>query len=176
MAVVPFDVERHLGGAVDVLLRVREADPTYPHPSESGSNAEDLTAWLLRDPALARWVALQDGEVRGYVQVTEPHAYLLDHLESVEYSPRAAKGFAEVAKLFVRPLQQRGGIGGRLLEVACAFAWSNGFQPGLAVVTTSSAARELYAREGMRPVGSFVGLHGINHVFVDETPGRGRRP
>jgi GNAT superfamily N-acetyltransferase len=168
LAVVPFSADEHLGETIEVLLRVRAADPTYPPPADVDKNAESFGAWLLNTPDFGRWVALVDGQVAGHVVVTGAHAYLSNHLSAVGYKPRATNGIAEVAKLFVDPSRQHQGVGSALFATACAFAWDRGMQPALAVVVTSYDAVRFYQREGMRDIGSFSGTHGENRVLVHE--------
>lgn len=169
LTVAPFSATEHRKPVVDVLLAVRTADPTFP-PASAGSDASGLSEWLFAQPALARWSALEGDAVVGYVQVTPAHEYLSKHLARQFYAPQGPGGFAEISRLFVDPRCTRRGIGSRLLERACAFAWSQGYQPALAVVTTSTHAMKLYEREGMREVGSFDGIDGENRVYVDEMP------
>ena len=165
--VVPFDAATHLDAAVEALLRVRAADPTYPPQRDAPATRDAFSAWLLTGDALARWVVLSGPRVRGFVQLTRPHRYMTDFLRSVRYAS-AAEGFAEIGKLFVDPEAQGSGAGTALLRTASRYAWQSGRQPVLAVVATSTAARELYRRRGWRELGSFDGMHGDNRVLVEE--------
>lgn len=169
VAVVPFSANEHLSETIEVLLRVRGADPTYPPPQDVDKNVDSFTAWLLDTPDFRRWVAVVDGQVAGHVLVTKAHAYLSNHLSAMGYQPKGPNGMAEVAKVFVDPLRQRKGIGSVLLTTACSFAWDAGMQPALVVVVTSYNAIRFYEREGMRDIGSFFGIHGENRVLVHET-------
>ena len=163
-----FSADEHLAQVVTVLADVRDADPTYPPPADVGPTRGALREWLLRDEAIGRWVALLRDGVGGYVQLTAPHAYLLKHLEGRGYIPLARGGIAEVSQLFVSPRAARQGVGTRLFRHACEVAWAHDLQPALAVVSSSAHAVRLYTREGMRQIGTFDGVHGENHVFVDE--------
>lgn len=153
---------------LEVLQRVRAADPTYP-PSDAGSTGSDLRDWLLSEPGLGRWVVVVDREVAGHVQLTPPHDYLIEQLASFGHHPMGDAGYAEIAKLFVDPLVQRRGVGAVLLAAARAASWASGRQPALAVVSTSAAATRMYVHEGMVEIGEFDGIHGINRVMVDPT-------
>ena len=169
VTVVPFSASEHLSSTIEVLLRVRAADPTYPPPRDVEKNADSFSEWILESPDLGRWVALVEGQVAGHVQVIKTHTYLSDFLSTVGYQPIARNGIAEVAKFFVDPLHQHEGIGQALFTKACSFAWDVGLQPALVVVVTSYDAIRFYRRAGMRDVGSFFGIHGENRVLVHET-------
>ena len=56
-----------------------------------------------------------------------------------------------------------------VFEAAAAFAWSHDYQPAAAAVESSLDARRFFAARGLREAGTFTGLHGVDHVFVDET-------
>lgn len=165
-----FSGEVHLQSAVQALLRVREADPTYPPPVDVDADADSFSAWLTDDPARGRWVALDGDEVMGHIMVVEPHRYLTDFLDARSLRPRAAGGFLEIGKFFVDPRAQRRGVGKALFLHARSVILQNESRAVLAVVETSGAARDFYARLGMRDVGSFSGRHGKNLVFMDSFP------
>jgi hypothetical protein len=40
----------------------------------------------------------------------------------------------------------------------------------LAVLPTSDAAVRLYRRAGLQDVGEFIGVHGVNRVFLGSVP------
>jgi GNAT superfamily N-acetyltransferase len=166
LAIAPFDEDRHLDQTLLALQSVKRAH-TYPPDRDCDDTLASLRAWLLEEVPLHSWVALVDEAPVGFVQVTEPHDYMVRHLTAWGYSS-LADGFAEIGKFFVDPAQQRGGVGAMLLAEACTVSWSEMRQPALAVVTTSTSAMRLYEQEGMRLLGSFQGVHGENWVYVDE--------
>ena len=163
--IVPFDEDKHLDQALLALQAVKRAH-TYPPDRDADETLESLRTWLLEEVPLQRWVALIGEEPVGFVQITEPHDYIVRHLTAWNYDC-LADGFAEVGKFFVDPKLQRVGVGAKLLAQACAFSWSESRQPVLAVVTTFTAAMHLY-EEGMRLLGTFNGVHGENWVYADE--------
>jgi len=169
ISVETFNPSIHLDALVEVLQHVRAGDPTYPPPIDVDDSPAAMRQWLVAEDASARWVAVVDGSVAGHVMILPPHAYLTDFLDSIDYSPRAARGFTEVARVFVDPSFWRRGIASMLLETAIGYAWSKQLQPALAVVTTSTAAIELYGRAGLIRLGSFCGVHGENVVMIDES-------
>jgi len=173
VAVIPFVAEVHLEETVQVLMRVRQADPTYPPQADVDvdETAESFSSWLMEAPALSRWVAIVDGHVAGHVMVGGAHDYLITHLRSFGFRSKGSKGIVEVGKVFVDPLRQRLGIGASLLATARSFSWARGLQPCLAVVVTSYDAIRLYQREGLIIQGRFFGLHGENLVLADEGVG-----
>lgn len=165
--IVEFTSE-HLAGAVAALLRVRESDSTYPPQQDAEATVESFSEWLLNAPVLQRWVALVDGVVAGHVLLTPAHEYLTDFLDTKKYPTTHERGFAEIAKFFVSPDFQGHGLGDLLFRTACAVSEDLLMQPGLAVVSTSEKAVRFYAHHGMHKIGSFHGIHGVNHVFMQE--------
>jgi hypothetical protein len=57
-----------------------------------------------------------------------------------------------------------------LFDSACDAATAAGTRPALAVLEGSAEARRFYASHGMTEAGSFTGIHGLNYVFVRDTP------
>lgn len=168
--IVPFNPAFHLDGAVQSLLNVRDATGTYPPVRDAPRDAAAFSSWLTGDPVLKRWVALTaDGTVAGHISISVLHPYLGVHLPAMGCVPVAARGFCEISKFFTDPGFQGRGVGRQLFEAATAYAWEAGYQPSLAVVDTSLDARRFYTARGLREAGTFTGVHGINHVFVDET-------
>lgn len=165
--VVRFDPQKHLTQTASVLLRMRRVDPTYPPPIDAESNLDSLTQWLLSDPPTHRWVALKDGVAVGHIAVALPHEYLNTFFADRSITSTAQTGFREISKFFVDPYQQKNGIGTLLFDTALHFVNSESGQSVLAVVDSSTAAKKFYARAGLREVGTFEGIHGVNHVFID---------
>lgn len=161
LTIVPFDPMLHTEETVRVLAKVRAFTPDFPPPADADSTEQSLREWLLNERAVARWVALWDGQVVGHVLVTRAHDYLLRHLGA-----RAGSGLLEVGKLFVAPVSRGRGAGAALLTEAMSFAVSCGSPLALAVLPTSGAAIGLYERMGLEPAGSFDGVHGLNYVYV----------
>lgn len=125
--------------------------------------------WLLEESGGERWVANVDGKVAGHVQLVPLHAYLASRLEVLNHEHSRAADMLEVVKLFVDPLRAGHGIGTALLSRARAAAWAQGKQPILAVLASSGRAIGFYERAGLRLLGSFDGIHGVNFVFVDDS-------
>ncbi|MCC3292498.1 GNAT family N-acetyltransferase [Arthrobacter sp. zg-Y1110] len=165
--VAPFRDE-HIRPAAEALLRVRIADPTYPPPRDTPATVPAFEDWLMAEQTLGRWVAEVDGLTAGHISLTRAHRYLTDALAILGFASTSANGYCEISKFFTDPLHQGHGVGAELFEEALAAGRSSGYQPALAVIDTSYAARRFYAARGMREAGSFSGVHGINHVFVDE--------
>lgn len=170
VVVVPFNRAFHLVGAVQALLNVRDATGTYPPVRDAPRDASAFETWLTGEPVLERWVALAaDGRIAGHISLTVLHPYLGVHLPAMGCVPVASRGFCEISKFFSDPDFQGRGVGRELFSAATDYAWENGYQPALAVVDTSLDARRFYTARGLREAGMFTGLHGVNHVFVDET-------
>jgi GNAT superfamily N-acetyltransferase len=163
----PFNATEHLGGAAEVLHRVRAATKTYPPPVDADDTPASFSAWLDDgEDYLGRWVAVREGRVIGHVSVVEPHDYILRFLGTLDVGTVRRRGLVEITKFFVDPDVQRGGVGSRLFARALDFATGSELTPVLAVVSTSTDARRFYGREGMTEVGQFEGRHGTNHVFT----------
>jgi ribosomal protein S18 acetylase RimI-like enzyme len=165
--VTDFSTEEHLEEVLDVLLRVRQSDSQYPPPVDAGFGRDSMSAWLLGDRPLAKWVALDQSRVVGYVQVTEPHSYLPKISEAGAETGYASSRIAEIGKFFVDPASQRGGVGQLLFDTARAFIRSRELMAVLAVVETSRKAVAFYESHGMRLVTTFEGAHGTNLVYAD---------
>lgn len=161
---MPFTAE-HLDPVLDVLLKVAADDRAYP-PADAGATRASLTAWLLDGPCTGRWVVLADGRVAGHIMTAPTHDYLTRALTDLGYASRSPEGICEVGRFFTDPDLRGLGLGSALFRTACDAAEETGHQPALAVLDGSHAARSFYAGHGMEEVGPFVGVHGLNHVFV----------
>jgi GNAT superfamily N-acetyltransferase len=166
LRLVPFTREEHLDATVAALLRVRESDPSYPPPVDVEAGEESFGDWLLADEVESRWAATVDGRVVGHVAVSLPHDYILRFLSTSTESAPPADRLREVVKLFVDPTARRKGTGEALLSRAVTAIREQQRVPVLAVVSSSEAARRLYARNALTELGTFDGVHGRNHVFL----------
>lgn len=162
---VLFDRDEHLEAVLDVLVRVRATDAAYP-PADAGNTRESLRAWLLEGPVHGRWTVLADGTAAGHIMTSPPHDYLLRSLADFGYTSKATEGIMEIGRFFTDPEKRGLGLGSELFTAACEAAEETGHQPALAVLDGSRAARVFYAGNGMQELGSFVGVHGLNHVLV----------
>ena len=168
LQVVPYSPADHLSQTVEMLLNVRRADPTYPPSVDAEFTALAFEHWLIVDKVLARWVALSGTKVVGHIALAEPHDYISSFFSSPQCVAMQHEPLGEIVKFFVDPSQQGRGVGATLLRHTIDSAWELGRQPVLAVVSESRAARRLYARMGLTELGIFDGIHGRNHVFLEE--------
>jgi ribosomal protein S18 acetylase RimI-like enzyme len=164
--IVRFVPADHEAGAIEALRTLRAAGIEYPPRQDTDDSQDSLSAWLNDGVSIARWVALDGATVLGHVQLTAPHDYILRHLGKTA----VPEALAEVGKLFVATPAQGRGVGDRLLAHARAAAVSLRRQPVLAVLPTSDAAVRLYRRAGLQDVGEFIGVHGVNRVFLGSVP------
>lgn len=165
--VVPFHQETHLDETVQVLLSVRNSDPTYPPQVDVNYGAELFAEWLLKGEVISRWVAVADGDVVGHVAISAPHDYMIRFLSQTSYRTLPADALCEIVKLFVDPNFQRHGAGRLLLSHALHSAALLGRVPVLAVVSSSKSARRLYSQSALQEIGTFDGIHGTNYVFIN---------
>ena len=160
--ILPYD-ESHREFLVKSLEEVRRDGKLYPPTQDITEEQASLDRWLFNSDPFARLTAVIDGYPVGHVSVEPAHEYLTkflaQHFESVD-------SLAEIGKLFVAPRAAGHGVGRMLLEASIEASSEAGLQASLAVVETSVAARRLYSKLGMTEVGTFVGVHGVNHVFV----------
>ena len=159
--ILPFHHSAHFNELVDILFRVRTADPTYPPAQDADASVESFGSWLLQGPVIERWVAVVDGRVVGHVALADAHSYLTNYLDDPTLD-----GLCEVNQLFVDSEMRGHGTGLLLVEHVLAAAAELQRPVGLAVVAESLAARRLYARSGLTEVGAFEGRHGTNYVFL----------
>lgn len=159
--------EAHTPSAVEGLLKVREEDPTYPPPHDADATVEDFTSWLFNDSPLFRFAAIHGGVVAGHISVVPAHDYLLNYCAKQNYISDKPNGLAEIGKFFVNPDYQKHGVGDLLFAHVFKVLRENDYQPALAVISTSTKAIRFYRKHGMQELGSFVGIHGKNFVFVD---------
>lgn len=162
---VPFDVEDHLDGTLEVLFRLRSTDAVYP-PAGAGTSSHSLEDWLLDDAGTDHWVALINGAVAGHVGLTPPRAHLNEALADLGHVSRATHGVLEIGRFFTDPIRQGQGIGSELFGAAIAAAEETGHQPALSVLGGSESARSFCADKGLQELGSVIGVNGRRFVFV----------
>ena len=80
---------------VRVLQRMRAGAEDYPPRIDVGADASELAGWLLEESSLVQLVAVAGRDVAGHVQLTEPHAYLVDRAASFDLAAQSAR-WAEV--------------------------------------------------------------------------------
>ncbi|SEM01107.1 GNAT family N-acetyltransferase [Streptacidiphilus jiangxiensis] len=109
---------------------------------------DDPVRWLTQASLLDAWVAELDGEVVGQVGLCRSST---GDLAPGEWSHRTGLppgATAVVSRLFVAPTARGHGLGALLLAQATHEARSRGLHPVLDVVSTDTAAAELYRRAG----------------------------
>lgn len=142
-------VRARLDGDLDTLVAVLGAvhrEDGYP-----AYWPDDPTGWLSPRELLGAWVAGERivGHVAlGSVRVGRAAAVWSDALGV------PPGGLAAVSRLFVAPEARGVGVGGRLLDAACAAAASRDLYPVLDVVETNRDAIRFYERRGWRRVHS----------------------
>jgi GNAT superfamily N-acetyltransferase len=99
---------------------------------------KDPHQWLNPPDVLEGWVAIADDGIAGHILVRS----------AGERAGSAA--VAEVSRFFVAPSAQGGGLGGRLLMLACEWADEHGLPLELEVTEFNRAAVRLYERTGWR--------------------------
>ena len=166
--IVPFYKSTHIVDTVNVLLNVCKTDPSYPPLQDAKRTPESFADWLIREPVLSRWVATVGGEVIGHIAIANPHLYIMNFLNSIDYDITTSDKLGEIIKFFVHPAARQNGVGESLLAHALISLRNMQLQPVLAVVSDSRSARRLYAHIGMKQLGYFEGIHGLNFVFTDE--------
>jgi GNAT superfamily N-acetyltransferase len=112
---------------------------------------QDPERWLSPRDQLGAWVMDADGAVAGHValsSVGDGHGARI-WARHGGFDPAL---LASVSRLFVARDRRGSGVGGELLDAACAEASERGLQPVLDVVETNAAAIALYERRGWRRV------------------------
>lgn len=138
-----------LPALVALLRRVHEASG-YP-----GHWPEPPDPWIARPHTLAAWVAAgETGELVGHVALHDAgedrSAPLMAELAGLDVGEVDV-----VARLFVAPESQGGGVGRALLEVAAQAARARGRVPVLDVLADSAGALAFYHSCGWRRCGEF---------------------
>lgn len=147
-----------------LMARSQQLDGTYPAPHYAGDSATTVARWLTRHEALARWVAVDDGEVVGHVQLSAVHD---PGLAAVLDGQGGADGHLEVGRLVVAAGTRRRGTGAGLLDAAVAGARARGARPCLCVLATQHAAVALYRAAGFEELGLYEDLPSglVLHAF-----------
>jgi ribosomal protein S18 acetylase RimI-like enzyme len=100
----------------------------------------------LEDPALAIWLAVQDGVAVGYALAgacSLPHA---------DVTPACG----ELKRLYLRPEAQGAGVGGRLFAEAIAWLQRDGARDvWIGVWSENHGAQRFYGRQGFEKVGEY---------------------
>ncbi|MFE9425036.1 GNAT family N-acetyltransferase [Kitasatospora sp. NPDC006697] len=131
-----------LPGCVRALAEVHEADG-YPQVWPSRP-----TAWLVDPDQLAGWVATApDGQVVAHVALVAGLGSSAARVWATR-TGRRPEETAAVTRLYVAPSARGRGLGAGLLDTVAEFARQEGLCPVLDVVTTNTAAVELYERQG----------------------------
>lgn len=149
---------------------MRAAEENYPPLQDADDGYASLTRWLMNESALVRLSAICEGTAVGHVQLTEPHDYLVTRSGELGLSTQPAS-LGEVGKFFVDPAVRRSGTGSALFSTLSAYAHSIDRTLVLAVIDNSPDAVSFYRAQGMVETGTFVGVHGTNHVFVETSGG-----
>jgi GNAT superfamily N-acetyltransferase len=160
--ILPYNKD-HKESLIDSLEAVRGSERLYPPTQDITGERNSLDKWLFNSKPFTRLTGLLNGRPVGHVSVEPAHDYLTNFLA---LNFESDTSFAEIGKLFVDPRAAGSGIGRMLLEESIKAAEKAELRAALAVVETSLAARRLYSKTGMTEVGTFVGVHGVNHVFV----------
>lgn len=173
LTIVPFEFSDHFEGAVDILVRMRQLDDTYPPMRDAGGDRASLGNWLFDEVPVQRWVGMDGGKVVGHITVGDPHSYLTEFLTNGSFTAAEISGLSEVGKFFVDPDQQGTGVGYKVFKFVVSNLLESEKRPVLAVLSGSTAAIRFYERFGMNRAGSFVGVHGENHVYVGVSTSNG---
>ena len=138
---------RDLGECLRVLEAVHHADgyPAYW--------PDDPARWLSPAETLGAWVAEADGPVVGHIVLRAGTAEADASVWS-EATGLPPDRLASITRFFVSPGLRCAGVGGALLDAACAEAGARSLRPALEVVETDRDAVRLYERRGWRRVHS----------------------
>ena len=158
-------------GAADAETLAEISATTFAETFGRLYPAEDLAAFLrekhapakaaaeLADPAIAAWLAEEEGVAVGYA-LAGPCA--LPH-------PDVTPACGELRRIYVRREKQGGGLGRRLLEVALEWLEAEGPRNlWLGVWSENLGAQRLYARHGFKKVGEYGFRVGgsVDHEFI----------
>jgi len=114
---------------------------------------DDPARWLSPRAMLGAWVADNDGRIVGHIALRAGTADASAAVWS-EATGLPPEQFASITRLFVSRDSRGAGVGGALLDAACAEAAARGLHPGLDVVETDHDAIRLYEQRGWRRVRS----------------------
>jgi GNAT superfamily N-acetyltransferase len=174
------EVDGDLGQLSEVLVRVRETETEFPPSSIDLPGFASIDSdigraqrrkvyreWLRVESAQRRrqWAAVMGHRSVGLVQVTDPHKYLVDYLQSHTNLGITPDTALEIGHLFVDPQLTGLGIGKDLVNEAMTYIAAVGKIPILVALPASKAAVGLYAHVGLRQIGQLHGKQGINIVM-----------
>jgi GNAT superfamily N-acetyltransferase len=110
---------------------------------------EDPVGWLSPTGTLAAWVVEVDDRIAGHVAL---RAVAADSGAAVwsDATGLPPDRLAAITRLFVSPDDRGAGLGGALLDAACAEAATRDLRPVLDVTAKDRAAIRLYDRRGWR--------------------------
>lgn len=165
--ITPFSPALHLEQTLNVLERVRQADPMYQSRRTGAGTRRSLEHWLAGENRMIRLTALVNDTVAGHVLVTRANSYLSDFLARSGH-PETDREVVEIGKLFVDPAQQRLGLGTALLAAASRIVRHIDCRPVLVVPEAAAGARRLCRSAGITELGTFQETGGISHVFLDD--------
>jgi GNAT superfamily N-acetyltransferase len=136
-----------LDECVRILETVHRADgyPTYW--------PDDPARWLSPRAMLGAWVAEDEGRIVGHIVLTAGAAEASGSVWAMT-TGLSAEQFAAITRFFVSPDRRSAGVGGALLDAACAEAAAQELRPALDVVETNRDAIHFYERRGWRRVHS----------------------
>lgn len=138
---------RDLSECVRVLEAVHHADGYPAHWPD------DPARWLAPTELLGAWIAAADGLLVGHVALRAGSAEAGARVWS-EATGVPPERLGSITRFFVAPARRGAGIGGALLDAACADATARGLHPVLDVVDTDRDAIRLYERRGWRRIHS----------------------
>lgn len=146
--VLPFDHSR-LGEVVSLLLDAQQE-------WKGAENSESL-ADRIAGPGREGWIALSKGELAGFAAWTpEPNSY--------SPSPTSDYQSAHLSALYVAPLFQRRGIGGRLHDCICDQARSKQMRSIRLWTPHSANSRGFYEHIGYQDSGRRITYAGVVRV------------
>jgi GNAT superfamily N-acetyltransferase len=157
----PFE-SNDVDALVDVLVEMNSIDANYPPHQDTDGSRASMESWLLDEMDAHRWIIELDGVTVGHILLAPAHPYLSNHLGKQIID---SKRLLEVGKFFVSPQYREHGLGHRLFDFMQESV-PEGTLIALAVIETSVEAVRFYQKKGLTPYGSFVGVHGVNHVFA----------
>ncbi|HEY1368693.1 MAG TPA: bifunctional class I SAM-dependent methyltransferase/GNAT family N-acetyltransferase, partial [Gaiellaceae bacterium] len=114
---------------------------------------EDPAGWLSPAGTFAAWVAEVDGRIAGHIALRAAAADTGAGIWS-DATGLPPERLAAITRLFVSAGHRGAGLGGALLDAACAEAAAGGLRPVLDVTEKDRAAMRLYERRGWRRVHS----------------------
>jgi GNAT superfamily N-acetyltransferase len=149
-------VRARVDGDLEACVRLLEAvhrEDRYPEHWPA-----DPARWLSPRGLLGAWVAEAGGRLAGHIVLRAATADAGAAVWS-EASGLPPEQIATPTRFFVSRTRRGSGLGGALLDAACAEAANRSLHPALDVVETNVAAIRLYEQRGWRRVHSEVWAH-----------------